>query len=411
MFARFASLIIVILLASPLPAADWPAWRGPTGQGLSPEKNLPLKWSARENVKWKIPLAHQGNSTPIVWGGKIFLTQANKGGSIRSLLCFNRDDGKLLWQKDVAYGEKERNWNQNWYANASPVTDGRRVVVTFGSAGMYCFDFAGKLLWKRTDLGRWDHAFGNASSPVMWGDLVIQWCGPNQKQGRNFLIAVKKDTGKTVWEHDEKAGSWGTPLLIKHGDRDQLLLATTPALKGLDPKTGKPLWHCNGLTKYVYNSPLYANGVAVAMSGYGGAALAVKLGGSGDITGDRLWLHPKNTQRVGSGVIVGDHIYMVNENGIPYCYELKSGKEVWKVRKRPGAGNTWGSLVYADGRLYLLMRNGKTLVFAAKPKYELLAVNALGQGEFSNSSVVISNGEIFLRTFKHLWCIAKKEGN
>lgn len=401
-----ALLFALLATCTALDAADWPAWRGPTGQGHSSEKDLLLKWSDTGNVKWKAPLEHQGNSTPVVSGERIFLTQANKGGTVRSLLCLQRSDGKKLWQKDVAYPHKERNWNQNWYCNASPATDGKRVVVSFGSAGVYCFDFAGKQLWKRSDLGRWEHSFGNASSPVLYGDLAIQWCGPNQK-GRNFLLAVDKQSGKTVWEHDEKKGSWGTPLLIKADGKNQLLLATVPALKGLDPKTGREVWHCDGLTKYVYNSPLYADGVAVAMSGFNGAALAVKLGGAGDITKDRLWLHPRNTQRVGTGTIVGKHVYIVEENGIPHCYDLKTGEQVWKLTQRPNGGRTWGSMVHADGKLYVLMRNGKTLVFKATPKYELLATNSLGRGVATNSSLVISNGEIYIRTFKHLWCIAR----
>jgi outer membrane protein assembly factor BamB len=401
-----ALLLLFFVVHSSALAADWPGWRGSNGQGFSGEKNILLNWSDTKNVKWKVPLANQGNSTPVVWGKRIFLTQANKGGHKRSLLCLDRADGKLLWQKDVDYADKERNWNASWYGNASPATDGQRVVVSFGSAGMYCFDLDGKELWKRTDLGKWDHAFGNGSSPVLYGDLAILWCGPNQKKGRNFLLAVNKETGKTVWEHDEKRGSWGTPTIIKVDGRDQLLLSTVPHLKGLDPKTGKELWRCEGHNKYVYTSPLFSNGVAVGMSGYSGAAFAVKLGGSGDITSDRLWFHPKNTQRVGSGVIVDGHVYIVEENGIPHCYNLKTGKEVWKIKKRPGAGNTWGSMVHADGRLYVLMRNGKTLVFAASPKYELLATNSLGR-EPTNSSVVISNGDIFIRTFKHLWCLGK----
>ncbi len=401
-------LFAVLILGSFAEAGDWPAWRGPTGQGFCEEKPVLLNWSDTENVKWKVPLAHQGNSTPIVWGGKIFLTQAIKDGLTRSLLCFDRKDGKLLWQKDVEYPEKERNWNDNWYCNASPATDGERVVVSFGSAGMYCYDFEGKELWKRTDLGKWDHQFGNGSSPVLYGDLAILWCGPNQKEGRNFLLAVKKQTGETVWEHDEKAGSWSTPLIINANGRDQLLLSTVPDLKGLDPKTGEELWRCDGLNKYVYTSPLFGNGVAVAMSGYTGAALAVKLGGSGDITKDRLWLHPKNTQRVGSGMIVGDYVYIIEETGIPHAYDLHTGEEVWKLTKRPSGGQTWGSMVHADGRLYVLMRNGSTQVFAASPKYELLATNTL-KGASTNSSLVISDGDIFIRTFQHLWCIGKTE--
>jgi outer membrane protein assembly factor BamB len=171
-------------------------------------------------------------------------------------------------------------------------------------------------------------------------------------------------------------------------------------LKGYDPKTGKELWKCQGLNSYVYTSPLVSDGVAVNMSGYEGSSLAVKLGGSGDITKDRLWLHPKPAiQRVGSGIIVGQHVYMVDENAVPHCYELKSGKDLWKDEARL-KGTTWGSMVHADGRIYLLMRNGDTIVLASKPELEILA---------TNSSIVISNGEIFIRTFKHLWCIGEKK--
>lgn len=421
--------LILVALTIPVRADNWPAWRGPTGQGFCLEKNVPLRWSDKENVKWKVPLADQGNSTPVVWEDRIFLTQANTGGSVRSLLCFARADGKLLWQKDIKYAMAEQNWNASWYANASPVVDGERVIVSFASAGMYCFDFEGKELWKRTDLGHWQHPFGSGASPILYGDLAILWCGPNaiiqNKDGkggqatRNFLLAVNKKTGKTMWEHDENSGSWSTPLLIKADGQDQLVVGFGPDakdvadppnnfLKGIDPKTGKEIWRCRGLNSYVYTSPLYNNGVVVQMAGYGGSALGVKVGGAGDITKDRLWLHPRNVQRVGSGMIVGDHVYMVDENGAPRCYELTSGKEVWKVDKRP-AGETWGSMVHAEGRLYVLMRGGETVVFAASPKYELLTINRLGAGEQTNSSLAISNGDIFLRTFRHLWCISDKK--
>ena len=411
---------LFVTVCSALAAADWPAWRGPTGQGICTEKNVPLMWSETENVKWKVPLAHQGNSTPVVSGDNIFLTQANKGGTVRSLLCFARADGKLRWQKDVAYSETERNWNPNWYANASPATDGERVVVGFASAGMYCYDFAGKELWKRTDLGKWDDPFGSGSSPVLYGDLAILWCGPNRDKGRNFLLAVNNTTGKTVWEHDESFGSWSTPLITKVNGQDQLILGQSRDvkgqpeskwgyLKGFDPKTGKELWKCQGLNSFVYTSPLYADGIAVNMAGYGGSALAVKLGGTGDITKDRLWLHPKPAdQRVGSGVIVGGHVYIVDENATPHCYELKTGKDLWKDEPRLKGGTTWGSMVHADGRLYLMMRTGETVVLAANPKFEVLAVNSLGAGEQTNSSPAISNGEVFIRTFKNLWCIGAR---
>jgi outer membrane protein assembly factor BamB len=430
--------ILLLALATTARADNWPAWRGPTGQGHSTESNLPLNWSATKNVKWKVELENPGNSTPVVWGDRIFLTQANKDanpkkdekgkidnkarrdGTIRSLLCLSRIDGKVLWQQDVRYDTPETNWPGISYCNASPVTDGERVVVSFGSAGMYCFDFNGKELWKRTDLGKWEHPFGNGSSPVIHGDLAILWCGPNEKVGRNYLIAVNKATGKTVWEHDESFGSWSTPLIAKVNGKDQLLLGQSRDvknapeskngyLKGFDPATGKELWKCQGLNSYVYTSPLVADGLAVNMCGYEGADLAVKLGGSGDITSDRLWRHPKPaTQRVGSGVIVGEHVYMVDEEAVPHCYELKTGKDLWKDEDR-FKGMTWSSMVHADGRIYLLMRSGETLVLAAKPKFEILATNSLGRGEETNSSIAISNGDIFIRTFKHLWCIGEKK--
>jgi outer membrane protein assembly factor BamB len=409
----FACLIVCLTTLPSANADNWPAWRGPTGQGLCQEKNIPLKWSDKENVKWKVPLADPGNSTPVVWGDKIFLTQANKGGSRRSLLCFARGDGSLIWQKDIAYADKERAYQETWYNNASPVLDAEHVVVSFASAGMYCYDHSGKELWNRTDLGKWEHTFGSGASPVLHGELAILWCGPNDGKGRNFLLAVNKRTGETVLEQDLTYGSWSTPLIVKVKGQDQLILShsrdvkgepdeKTGYLRGFDPKTGKELWKCQGMNSYVYTSALYANGVAVGMCGYGGAALAVHLGGSGDNTKDRLWKHPRNNQRVGSGVIVGEHVYMVDENGVPHCYDLKTGEDLWKHQQRPGSDITWGSMVHADGRLYVLMRNADTLVLAASPKYELLAVNRLAAGEATNSSLAASSGDIFIRTFKHL---------
>lgn len=413
-------LAVLALLTVPalVHADDWPAWRGPTGQGYCFEKDVPMKWSATENVKWKVKLDHPGNSTPIVWKDKVFLTIANKGGSVRSILCFNRADGKQLWKNDIPYGEKERNWTQDWYANASPTTDGERVIVTFGSAGMYCYDFAGKELWKRTDLGTWSHGFGNAASPILYHDLCIQWCGPNEngKTG-NQLLAVDKKTGKTVWETPEKFSSWGTPIIVKIDNQDQLLYCPAYQLKSVDPKTGKENWRCEGLMEYVYNTPLYSpeHKIAVAMSGYHKSALAVKLTGAAKYSkDDLLWRHAANDQRVGSGIVLGDHVYIYEENGGkagyvgPKCFELKTGNEVWKLEKRLPSTN-WGSMVHVDGKLYVLTRDCTTYILKASPKFEILETNRLEKGETTNSSPAISNGEIFLRTNRNLWCISEKK--
>ena len=418
------STLLSVCIITPALADDWAGWRGAGGQGQCAEKNLPLKWGPTENVRWKVALPDAGSSTPVIWGDKVFVTQASektwppKGGNggiarakKRSLLCFNRADGKLLWQSDVIYDEDESTHPTNPYCSASPATDGERVVVSHGSAGLHCYDLSGKALWK-VDLGKLEHIWGNASSPVLYGDLVILWCGPGE---RSFLLAVNQKTGAKVWETQEQGaaankfeGTWSTPIIVKSEGRDQLILGVPNKLKGYDPKSGRELWSCDGLTSLVYTSPLFADGIAVGMSGYGGAALAVKLGGGGDITKNRLWHHPKNGQRIGTGVIVGDHLYMVDEPGTPHCYELATGKDVWQgqIEKRP-AGGAWGSMIHADGKLYITDRGGTTTIFAATPKFEVLGQNRLG--EHTDASIAVSNGDLFIRTYKTLWCISEKK--
>jgi outer membrane protein assembly factor BamB len=407
-------------------ADDWPAWRGPTGQGQCGEKTLPLAWSPTENVRWKVPLPDAGSSTPAVWGDRVFVTQASEktlwppgGGNggvakarKRSLLCFARADGKLLWQADVIYDQEESTHPTNPYCSASPATDGERVVVSYGSAGFYAYDFSGKQIWK-VDAGKMEHIWGNASSPVLWGELAILWCGPGEKQ---TLLAVNKKTGAKVWEHAEAPGdpkkflgSWSTPVVAAVDGRDQLVLSISHRLKGFDPAAGKELWTCDGLGPLVYTSPLVADGVAVAMSGYGGPALAVKLGGGGDLTKDRLWhLTKGNPQRVGSGVLVGGHVYIVEADGRPHCFDLKTGEELWQkqMEKKP-VGEAWGSMVHAGGRLYVVDRGGTTLVLEASPTFKVLAANRLG--EHTDASIAASNGDLFIRTYKTLWCISEKK--
>ena len=215
--------------------------------------------------------------------------------------------------------------------------------------------------------------------------------------------------GKYGKKEEGWLGSWCTPIVIQVDGRDEMIVGVPEQLKGFDPKTGKELWSCGGLGKLVYTSPVAGNGVIVMMSGFHGPALAVKTGGKGDVTDThRLWLHKtRNPQRIGSPVVVGDHVYILNDSGEPTCYELKTGKEVWQVKERP-AGGAWGSMVHAAGRLYVTTSNDGTLVFAASPKYELLARNRLG-GETVRASIVPSDGELFIRTYRHLWCIGQKK--
>ena len=407
------ALFACVVFASAARADNWPMWRGPGGQGATAEKNLPTTWSATENVKWKIELPDAGNSTPVVWGDKVFLTQATDKGKKRSLYCLDRKDGSKLWEKTVSFDGKEVIHGTNTYCAASPVTDGERVVAFHGSAGMYCSDFTGKELWKK-EFGPCDHIWGSAASPVIYKDLVIHNFGPHAKV---FLVALKKTDGTEVWRNDEQKasdyiGSWSTPVVAKAGDRTELVMSWPAQVKSYEPETGKLLWSCKGLEKegggdrLTYASALVSDKYVFAAAGYGGAAIGVKTGGAGDVTEThRLFRAAKNPQRIGSGVIIGDHAYVVNEPSV-VCIDLKTGKQAWD---KPINGGAWGSIVHADGKLYLTSQRGETLVFAAKSdEYEELAANKL-DGSTTRASIVPSDGELFIRTYKHLWCVAEKK--
>ncbi len=410
---RLSTFPMLALLTAgvPLLADDWPAWRGPTGLGVSSEKNLPLRWSASENVKWKVPLPAPGNSTPIIWGSRVYLTQAIDGGKKRMLLALDRKDGRIVWQTTVEYAEPEPTHEDSPYASASPVTDGERIVVSYGSAGVFAYDFEGKELWRR-DLGKFHHVWGNAASPVLHGDLCFLNGGPGP---RTSLTALDKKTGKTAWQveipggladGDSKTwtGSWSTPLALRAAGREELVVSFPHRLLAFDPATGREIWSCAGLGRLVYTSPIAADGVVVAMSGFMGPPLAVRAGGEGDVTATRrLWHEEKAQQRIGSGIISEGHIFIVNDTGVAQCLELLTGKEIW--RERLGA-SAWGSLVLADGKLHIADQEGETHVFRPVTKFERLAANPLG--ERTRASIAVSAGEIFIRTYKQLWCIAEK---
>lgn len=408
--------LAILVHPSPAPAGDWPAWRGRDGTGVSDETGLPTEWSGTRNVTWKAPLPGPGNSTPAVWGDRVFVTCAKQKGAVRSILCFDRNTGKLLWQGDTPFAGEEPTHETNPYCSGSPVTDGRRVFAWHGSAGAVAYDFDGKRLWHR-DLGPFTHIWGNGSSPVIHGERVIFYCGPGPE---TVMLALDAATGETVWKNDlteAKAdkpdhwrGFWGTPVLRDVGEgRQELVLSLPGHLAGFDPETGKETWRCRGLSDLVYTSPLIGNGTIVAMSGYQGPAIgmrAPKPGETGDLTDThRLWVAPRSQQRVGSGVIAGDHVYILNDPGVAECIELTTGKAVWKDR---AAGSSWGSMVYADGKLYVTDQEGRTVVLRPNPlKLEVIVSNELG--ETSRSSPAVSDGQIFLRTYKHLYCVGERK--
>lgn len=399
-------------------ADNWPMWRGANGDGTCSESNLPEKWSQTENVAWKVALPDRGNSTPVVWGDKLFLTQAVEKEGRRMLLCFDKKTGKQLWDAGVNHKEAELTHATNPYCSASPATDGERVVVFHASAGVFCYDMNGKELWKRTDLGKLHHIWGCGTSPVIAGDRVFLNFGPGEN---TVLHCFDKKTGKSLWQHKEPGGasgeagnktwlgSWSDPLLRKAGSRYELLIGYPGRACAFDPMTGKELWTCEGLTKLVYNSPLYVDGMAVFMCGYGGSAMAVKTGGSGDVSEkSRVWHLPRVQQRIGSGVIHDGHHYILTDGGVVECRNIKTGEQVFQERlKGPGpTGKNWSSLVLsADGKCYAANQGGDCFVFKASPAFELISTNSLG--ELIIGSIAVSDGRLYIRGYKNLWCVGK----
>ncbi|MBA4147017.1 MAG: PQQ-binding-like beta-propeller repeat protein [Verrucomicrobia bacterium] len=404
-------------------AANWPGWRGPTGYGITTETNLPTKWSDTENVRWKVKLPNRGNSTPIVWGKKVFVSQPIEDENRRTLICFDRATGKQLWQSGTVFQETETSHRTNPVCSPSPTTDGKRVIAWFGSAGVFCYDMDGKQLWHR-DLGKQSHEWGYAASPVIYGDLCILNFGPGE---RSFLVALDKKTGKTVWQVDlpqvqpkERTdgfagdskgiiGSWSTPIIVKTNGRDELVLSLAEWLKGFDPKTGKELWRVGGLNPLLYTSPIYGDGIVVAMGGFHGTTIAAKPGGTGDVTDThRLWQKSRTKNRLSSGVIHNGYLYVPNTPGIAECIELATGKTIWDERL-PGIGaktEFWSSMVLAGDKIYIVNQSGDCVILRASPNYEILGVNAIGS-ELTNGSLAVSDGDLFIRTHEHLWCISE----
>jgi outer membrane protein assembly factor BamB len=420
--SRTSWIVILVTLscAAVSHAGDWPAFRGPKGNGISAEKNVPISWGPNENVQWKAELPRSGNGSPIVSNGRVFLTCAEDDkGLKRSLYCFDRSDGKRLWERTIDFDKQMPTHKTNAYCGSTPVADGERVVVWHSSAGLYCYDFDGNKLWSR-DLGEFRHMWGYGSSPVLYDGKVILNCGPGK---RTFMTALELKTGKTIWETDEPfkgdgdknengkyMGSWSTPV-IAHVDGSEQVICTMPTrVNGYDPNTGDIIWTCDGIRgpkgDLAYSSPMISGNLCVALGGFSGPGLGLELGGKGNITEtSRLWRIEKNPQSIGSGVFIGKHVYRANA-GRPspvQCLNPITGDIVWNG---PAGGSCWGSIVSADGRLYVTNQAGTTIVFKSNPnEFELVAENHLR--EPSNSTPAISDSQIFIRTFRNLYCIAR----
>jgi outer membrane protein assembly factor BamB len=434
--ARAAVTLLIAASMVPGIAENWPAWRGAGGSGICAEKKLPLRWSTNENVRWRVALPARGNSTPIIWNERVFITQAVE--TQRTVMCFDRRDGKLLWQAGPTWMEKELTYPENPPCTPSPVTDGKRVIAWFGSAGVYCYDFEGRELWHH-DLGKQSHMWGYASSPALYRDLCFLNFGPGAP---SYVIALDKETGGTIWKYDlpplhagakwedfggdakydekpdavkvsEVAGSWATPLLVPADGHDELIVAFALRLMGFAPKSGAQLWTCDGPNIGIYSSPFFGEGmVGLNAAGLTNAVMVVRPGGRGNVTATRrLWIQYAGPSKgcIGTGVISQGHIYQVNGIGFVECRDLQTGKIVWEERLMgSGARNSsWSSPVLAGEHFYVANQNADVFVLRATPKFECLATNSVG-GEPMNASLAISDREIFIRTDQRLWCIGAK---
>jgi len=411
-----SGVVIVVSMALVSNAADWPGFRGKDGNGVTEDAGFPTTWSTEKNVRWRIDMPNRGNESPIVSHGRVFATSGTDDGRTRRLHCFDRKDGSELWVREVGFAGKENTHQTNPFGASTPAVAGNRVVVWHGSAGLHCYDLKGAALW-HADLGTVGHIWGYGSSPVIHGGLVFLNYGPGKEQ---FLVAVKLSDGEVAWKVNEPggnnaregtmAGSWSTPVIVNRGGEAQLICSMPTRVVGLEPATGNLIWECQGLVgrngNLVYTSPVIAGDVVICMGGYAGPALAVRLGGTGDVTeSHRLWhATAKNPQRISSGVVVGDHLFLANAGpGTILCLDVATGQEVWKDRG-PGAGY-WGAMTFADGHLYVTNQAGATVVFDPDAEgFKLVATNQLDSA--SNSTPAFSDGDIFLRTASSLYCLA-----
>ena len=382
---------------------NWPTFRGPAGTGVSSDAKPPVKWSESKNVKWKIELPGDGNSSPIVWQDKIFLQTAVPADDEQvkfDLLCVNRTDGSIVWQQTASQARPhEGHHSDHGYASFSPVTDGKHVWINYGSQGVYCYDFSGRQVWKAPmPQMQTRRAFGEGSSPALAGDMLIVVAD----QERNSVVyALDKRTGKEIWKKSRRERTnWTSPLVVTHGDRTQIVVGGTTFIS-YDPANGNTLWTSSGHTQNVIPTPIYAHGLIYCLSGFRGSMCRVIRPDDGS----KVWEITEHTPYVPSGIVANGKFYFGSRNRVSVsCYNATDGKAHFKNQRLGESSGMYASPVAANGHIYFTGRDGVVIVIKDDGSASPVAQNTLDDRIDATPALV--DNQIIIRGKEKLYCIA-----
>lgn len=443
--AVFGALVIVAL-TRPLPAGsrataegEWPQWRGPEGLGISAETTFVTEWSPTKNIKWKTEIPGRGHSSPVVWGDRIFLTTSFKGEEVPGrkapvhmdfsnqpgyvhpdavdiefkhalhVLAIDAKTGKILWDRTAYDGlMMDDRHRKNTYASPTVATDGRLVYAFFESLGVYAYDFAGELKWKKPLGDIIKAGLGPGTSPIVYQNLVILQCDQEMGAG-SFIIALNRDTGAEVWRDERKnRRSWATPIIVRAGDHSELIASGAESVIAYDPATGKELWRAPGTDSHPIPSPVAGKGIVVMSAGsQAKRALGIRVGGTGDIASspNLLWRYNKGTAYVPSPILVGDYVYLMTDVGIVTCLEIETGKVMYEGGRVPVPASFTASPVSFGNYILLTSEDGDTFMIKAGPEHQVLGTNSVGEAVYA--SPALAHGTIYIRGEQHLFAIGK----
>ena len=444
---RILMVLLALALGGAASAEEWPTWRGPDGNGTSDEHPLPTRWSADENVAWRASLQGLGVSGPIIWGDRVFVTSQIGVGTLREgghptlirgedtsaerplgdasqdrkaergpvaflVEAFDRTDGRLVWEyrllaEDVA-GELPPVHSKHNLASPSPVTDGEHVYAWFGSGQLVALDMNGKLSWKRhlgKEIAPFEISWGHSSSPALHGDSLFLLC---DHDNQSYLLALDKRTGKQKWRNDrgEDMRSYSTPVVVRGAEREELIINSSKRVEAFDPATGELLWYTGESNRFPIPVPSHEDGVLYMSRGYrSGPYMAVRTGGSGDVSASHVvWRVATGAPYVSSIVYYEGLVYMANGAGVITAVDGKTGKRVWQERMDAIFS---ASPVAGDGKVFFLAESGEMIVLAAGREIEVLARNSVGERSVASPS--LANGQIFIRTDGHLYCVGNQD--